>query len=73
MARTGLRTSAFRAARALNELTKRRLAELAGVSYDTVCRAERGERISDVSAVKIARALGLEPHDLWPELREEAS
>jgi transcriptional regulator with XRE-family HTH domain len=55
---------------ALKELRKQRvwtvvdLAEHAGVSKNTVSRAERGGSIYPTSIRKIARALGVEPQDL---------
>ena len=50
-------------------ISARRLAEMAGVHIDTVKRAERAARgLSLQAAVKIARALGLTPNDLVPEI-----
>lgn len=48
-------------------LSRRALAEQAGVSYDTVARAERGIRISALSAARIARVLGID----WLEIALE--
>jgi transcriptional regulator with XRE-family HTH domain len=63
-------TTRLRRERASQELTKRALAARAGVSYDTVQRAERGDSISDVSAMKLARALKVDPGLLFPDLQE---
>jgi transcriptional regulator with XRE-family HTH domain len=51
-------------------LTVRELAEMSGVSYDTVTKVENGHREARPSTIrKLARALGVEPRELMK--REE--
>lgn len=47
-------------------LTQKALAELAGLSHETVTTAESGAPVSPTSARKIVTALGVEPKDLLP-------
>ena len=45
-------------------LTVRELAEMSGVSYDTVTKVENGHREARPSTIrKLARALGVEPRE----------
>jgi len=51
-------------------LTVRELAEMSGVSYDTITKVENGHREARPSTIrKLARALGVEPRELMK--REE--
>jgi len=59
--------SPVREARIRAHLNVKQLAEKAGVSYDVIYRAERGLSIGDVSAQKIADALGRERTELFAE------
>jgi transcriptional regulator with XRE-family HTH domain len=46
-------------------LTVRELAEMSGVSYDTVTKVENGHREARPSTIrKLARALGVDPREL---------
>jgi len=46
-------------------LTVRELAEMSGVSYDTITKVENGHREARPSTIrKLARALGVEPREL---------
>ena len=65
--------SPVREARLRAHLTAKALAEKAGVSYDRIYAAERGEQIGDLAKQKIADALGFERLDLFPEDEEVAS
>lgn len=48
------------------------LAEAAGVTQPTISRIEGGSRrISDTYRVRIAQALEVEPHELFPYLADE--
>jgi transcriptional regulator with XRE-family HTH domain len=47
--------------------TKEELARQAKVSAQTVRKAERGGRISEVNMAKIAKALQVRPNKLFPE------
>jgi transcriptional regulator with XRE-family HTH domain len=57
-------------ARQLARVTQLQLAELAGVDDSTISLIENGQRdiyaMSYASVVRLARALGVEPGDLWP-------
>jgi transcriptional regulator with XRE-family HTH domain len=51
-------------------LTVRELAEMSGVSYDTITKVENGHREARPSTIrKLAKALGVEPRELMT--REE--
>jgi transcriptional regulator with XRE-family HTH domain len=56
-----------REARIRAKLRRTELAREAVVSYSTLERAERGERVDPVSQQKIADALGVERRELFPE------
>jgi transcriptional regulator with XRE-family HTH domain len=60
----------LRTARRLARLTQKQLADASGVDTSAISRVENGERdIHDMSydaVVRLARALGVEPLDLWP-------
>jgi len=54
--------------------TQERLARVARVSLGTVSRLETGERMpSLLVANRIARALGVSPEEVWPDLPQEAA
>ena len=56
-----------RALRSINHLTQMDLAALAGTTQTTISRIEKGShQISDALRVRIARALKVDPHDLFP-------
>lgn len=56
------------------ELTQQEAADKAGVSYRTMARAEQGLPVRRLSQQAIARALGRERRDLFPDPEErEAS
>jgi transcriptional regulator with XRE-family HTH domain len=58
----GARLRQLRAERAL---TLRALAEISGVSYDTINKLELGRRPAHASTIrKLANALGVEPREL---------
>jgi transcriptional regulator with XRE-family HTH domain len=49
-------------------LTVRELAEMSGVSYDTITKVENGHRQARPSTIrKLSRALGVEPRELIKE------
>lgn len=51
--------------RTAKSLTQKQLADMAGVSQDTIHRYERGgARLSARTLPKIARALGMDPREL---------
>jgi transcriptional regulator with XRE-family HTH domain len=55
----------LRRLRAENALTLRALAEISGVSYDTINKVELGRRPAHASTIRnLANALGVEPRDL---------
>jgi transcriptional regulator with XRE-family HTH domain len=55
----------LRRLRAQNALTLRALAEISGVSYDTINKLELGRRPAHASTIrKLAHALGVEPSEL---------
>jgi transcriptional regulator with XRE-family HTH domain len=55
----------LRRLRAENALTLRALAEISGVSYDTINKLELGRRPAHASTIrKLAQALGVEPREL---------
>jgi len=55
----------LRRLRAENALTLRALAEISGVSYDTINKLELGRRPAHASTIRmLANALGVEPREL---------
>jgi len=55
----------LRRLRAQRALTLRDLAEISGVSYDTINKLELGRRPAHASTIrKLANALGVEPREL---------
>ena len=58
----------LKTARRIARLTQNQLAKLAGVDDSSISRLERGERndLRYVTAVRIARALNVEPHEIFP-------
>jgi transcriptional regulator with XRE-family HTH domain len=55
----------LRKLRAEHALTLRALAEISGVSYDTINKLELGQRPAHASTIrKLANALGVEPREL---------
>jgi transcriptional regulator with XRE-family HTH domain len=53
-------------------LTVRELAEMSGVSYDTVTKVENGHREARPSTIRqLARALGVEPRELMKRESDE--
>jgi len=65
----------LRTARRLKGLTQDQLAELAGVAQETISAIERrGTKPSWDNAWKIAKALGIEPQELWsvPTMPEQS-
>jgi transcriptional regulator with XRE-family HTH domain len=55
----------LRRMRAEHALTLRALAEISGVSYDTINKLELGRRPAHASTIrKLAAALGVEPREL---------
>lgn len=54
-------------------LTLPQFAEQAGVPYHVARRAERGKRIREDSAKRIADFLGVDVLELFPELEREAT
>jgi transcriptional regulator with XRE-family HTH domain len=60
----------LRRLRAIHALTLRDLAEISGVSYDTINKLELGRRPAHASTIrKLANALGVEPRELMKEER----
>lgn len=57
----------LRRARVRKLLTQQMLAELAGVSLDTVKRAERGVQVSDLTEERLSQALRKRRETLFPE------
>lgn len=61
----------IRALRSLHGITQTELAEKAGTTQVTISRIELGSRqISDTLRVRIARALNVNPHDLFPYIED---
>ncbi len=59
--------SGMRVLRAIRGLTQTELAAAASVSQPTISRLENGSReASDAARVRIAKALGVVPHELFP-------
>jgi len=59
--------SGMRVLRSIRGLTQTELATAASVSQPTISRLENGSReASDGARVRIARALGVDPHELFP-------
>jgi len=65
----------LRTARRIARLTQKQLAKLAGVDDSLISRLERGERgkLRYESAVRIARALNVEPHEIFHVPLEDES
>lgn len=60
--------------RELAGLTQTELAERAGLEQTQISGVERGaRRISDTVRVRIARALDVDPHQLFPYLDEDGN
>lgn len=49
------------------ELSQRQLAALVGVGKTTIGEIERGERLPNVAAIRIAKALHTTVEELWSE------
>ena len=68
---------ALRTARRIAKLTQRQLAERVGVDHSFISLIESGERsIGDTgyeTVVAIARALNVEPHELFPIPKDGAA
>lgn len=63
-----------RALRNIKGITQVQLADAAGVSQSKISELEAGSRrISDATRVKIASALGAQPHLLFPYEDEQAT
>jgi DNA-binding XRE family transcriptional regulator len=60
-----MKNDLLRQLRLEKEWTKEELARQARVSSQTVRKAEDGRSVSEISRVKIARALGAPPEDLF--------
>lgn len=58
----------LRTARRIKDITQARLAELSGVDQTTISDIERGRNINPSWATvsRIAKALGVEPEELFP-------
>lgn len=58
----------LKVARKIARLTQRQLAERAGVDHSLISRLERGDRktASYEAVVRLARALNIEPNELFP-------
>ena len=54
------------------DLTVRELAAKSGVAFATVCKARAGKAVSERVITKLAKALGIEAHDLIIEAQEAA-
>jgi transcriptional regulator with XRE-family HTH domain len=64
--------SPIRAHRLAQFLNKSELARLAGVSRDTVIRAERGTRVNEISRARLAAALDVDVDVLFPPAERSA-
>lgn len=63
----------IRVLRGIHELTQDQLAALSGVSQATISRLENGSfEASDGTRVRIAKALEIDPHILFPYVDSEA-
>lgn len=61
----------MRVLRGIRGLTQTELAAASSVSQPTISRLENGSReASDAARVRIAKALGVDPHELFPYLDE---
>jgi transcriptional regulator with XRE-family HTH domain len=59
--------------RNIRNLSQVQLAEMAGVTQPSISRIESGSRqVSDAARVRIARALGVDPHVLFPYIDDAA-
>lgn len=66
--------SGIKALRGLQGVTQVQLAEMAGTTQVTISRIETGSRqVSDALRVRIARALNVNPHDLFPYTEDGAA
>jgi transcriptional regulator with XRE-family HTH domain len=63
----------LREARIRAQMSKTALAKAAGINRGTVVRAEQGIPINEISQERIARALGIDRRELFPEPQEAAS
>lgn len=63
---------ALKIARIRAGFSQKELADLAGVSMQTVSLAERGVTPGEETRAKIVEPLGLESKDIWPMEREAA-
>ena len=56
--------------RRLNKLSQEKLAEIVGVDYTYISSIERGHRnVSGINIMRIAKALNVQPGDLFPDVR----
>jgi len=63
-----------RAIRTIRGLSQVELAEKASVPQSSISRIENGStKVSDSVRVRIANALGVDPHELFPYLVEESA
>jgi transcriptional regulator with XRE-family HTH domain len=63
-------TNPLQDARVDADLTMSQLAQRAGVALDTISRAEKGMTLSPLTQARIARALGRDRRELFPEPEE---
>lgn len=64
----------IRALRGLQGVTQVQLAEMAETTQVTISRIETGSRqVSDALRVRIARALNVNPYDLFPYIEDGAA
>lgn len=57
----------MRVLRGIRSLTQAELAAASSVSQPTISRIENGSReVGDAARVRIAKALGVDPHELFP-------
>ena len=62
----------IKALRIIKGLTQDQLAERASVPQSRISRIENGSRkVSDAARVRIAKALDVHPHELFPYLEDE--